>query len=61
MAAEEELGRLEPGDDGVYEHLKKEITKRLRDVCERLPDREFDELVRRPARLQLNYPAREGH
>lgn len=35
--------------------LKHEIAERLHSACERLPDKEFDQLVDRIARLQRKY------
>ena len=35
--------------------LKKEIAKRLRSVCERVPDDEFDQLVDRIAHIKRKY------
>ena len=35
--------------------LKEEIAGRLRSVCERVPDDEFDQLVERIARIRRKY------
>jgi hypothetical protein len=35
--------------------LKQEIADRLRSVCERVPDEEFDQLVERIARIRRKY------
>ena len=50
----------EPTGEQTYLALKTEISKRLRHVCEAMPDAEFDELVGTMARLELKYRKRDG-
>lgn len=40
--------------------LKKEIAERLRSVCERVPDDEFDRLVDRIAHIKRKYEQRNA-
>jgi hypothetical protein len=40
--------------------LKKDIAERLRSVCERVPDEEFDQLVDRIARTRRKYEQRRS-
>jgi hypothetical protein len=47
-------------DERQLQVLKREIADRLRSVCERVPDEEFDALVERIARLQRKYEKQSG-
>jgi hypothetical protein len=60
MTTDEQLGRMEPATEEKYQTLKAEIAKRVRHVCGKMPDGEFDELVDKMARLELRYRGREG-
>jgi len=56
----EDQQRAEPSSEQTYMSLKHEIAKRLRHVCDAMPDAEFDELVGNMARLELKYRKRDG-
>lgn len=60
MTNDEQVSRLEPAHEELHQLLKTEITKRLRHVCDKMPQTEFDELVDKMARLELKYRGREG-
>ena len=47
-------------DDRELQGLKIQIADRLRSVCERIPDAEFEQLVERIARIQRKYEKRGG-
>jgi hypothetical protein len=55
MTSDEQLSRMEPAKDELYQHLKTEITKRIRHVCEMMPAAEFEELAESMALLELKY------
>jgi len=42
-------------EERQLEALKRDIADRLRPVCERVPDEDFDELVDRIARVERKY------